>query len=255
MRTVLVSGSFDDLRSHHIRLLEEASKLGDLHVLLWSDKWIGQPKFAEAERLYLVDAIRYVRTVRIVNHPLEVGTLQPDIWVADGSPATVCPATGVDSRVLTDRDLAGFPVPAPARTPPGRKKVIVTGCYDWFHSGHVRFCEEVSQLGDLYVCIGSDSNVELLKGPGHPLFKQEERRYVVGSVRYVKECRVTTGTGWMDAEPEVYKIQPDIYAVNEDGDKPEKREFCAKHGLQYVILKRTPKEGLAKRSSTKLRGF
>lgn len=78
---------------------------------------------------------------------------------------------------------------------------------------------------------------------------------MVGSVRYVKECRVTTGTGWMDAEPEVYKIQPDIYAVNEDGDKPEKREFCAKHGLQYVILKRTPKEGLAKRSSTKLRGF
>jgi cytidyltransferase-like protein len=255
MKTVIVSGSFDDLRSRHIRLLEEASKLGDLHVLLWSDPLVGQPKFADAERRYLVDAIRYVRSVRIVNKPLDVGALKPDLWVTDGSLSTACPTTGVACCVLTDKDLAGFPVHVPAQASPGRKKVIVTGCYDWFHSGHVRFCEEVSQLGDLYVCIGSDANVALLKGPGHPLYKQEERRYVVGSVRYVKECRVTTGTGWMDAEPEIHRIKPDLYAVNEDGDKPEKREFCRRHGIQYVILKRTPKEGLTKRSSTDLRGY
>ena len=30
----------------------------------------------------------------------------------------------------------------------------MTGCYDWFHSGHVRFFEEVSELGDLYVVAG-----------------------------------------------------------------------------------------------------
>ena len=140
-------------------------------------------------------------------------------------------------------------------TTPGRKKVIATGCYDWFHSGHVRFCEEVSELGDLYVVVGSDTNVALLKGAGHPLLKQEERRYVVGSVRYVKQCLISTGSGWMDAEPEVHRIKPDIYAVNEDGDKPEKREFCKQHGLEYVVLKRTPKEGLTRRTSTNLRGF
>ena len=46
-----------------------------------------------------------------------------------------------------------------------------------------------------------------------------------------------------------------MYAVNEDGDKPEKREFCEAHGMQYVVLKRTPKEGLPRRQSTDLRGF
>jgi hypothetical protein len=46
-----------------------------------------------------------------------------------------------------------------------------------------------------------------------------------------------------------------MYAVNEDGDKPEKRAYCAGHGLEYVILKRTPKEGLPRRESTHLRGF
>jgi cytidyltransferase-like protein len=255
MKQVIISGCFDDLRSRHIRLLEEASKLGELHVLLWSDKLAGNPKFLETERHYLVDAIRYVRSVRLVNDPLDTGNIKPDLWVLDGTAATTSPQQNVATRTLTAADLAGFPVPPPMLTPQGRKKVIVTGCYDWFHSGHVRFCEEVSALGDLYVCIGSDANVELLKGPGHPLFQQDERRYVVGSVRYVKECLINTGTGWMDAEPEVYKIKPDIYAVNEDGDKPEKREFCKKHNLEYVILKRTPKEGLTKRSSTDLRGF
>ena len=37
MSNVVVSGSFDDLRSPHIRFLEEAAKRGDLHVQLWSD--------------------------------------------------------------------------------------------------------------------------------------------------------------------------------------------------------------------------
>jgi hypothetical protein len=59
----------------------------------------------------------------------------------------------------------------------------------------------------------------------------------------------------MDAEPEIALIQPDVYAVNEDGDIPEKREFCRAHGLEYVVLKRTPKEGLPRRQSTDLRGF
>jgi hypothetical protein len=41
----------------------------------------------------------------------------------------------------------------------------------------------------------------------------------------------------------------------EDGDKPEKRDFCQVHGIEYRVLKRIPKEGLTPRSSTVLRGF
>ena len=32
MKKVVVVGSFDDLRSRHVRLLERASELGDVHV-------------------------------------------------------------------------------------------------------------------------------------------------------------------------------------------------------------------------------
>jgi cytidyltransferase-like protein len=131
----------------------------------------------------------------------------------------------------------------------------VTGCYDWVHSGHVRFFEEVSAYGDLYVVLGHDANLRLLKGPGHPLFPQDERRYVVGSIRYVTQALVATGHGWLDAEPEIQRLKPHIYAVNEDGDKGGKREYCAKAGLEYLVLKRTPAPGLPARTSTDLRGF
>jgi hypothetical protein len=78
---------------------------------------------------------------------------------------------------------------------------------------------------------------------------------MVGAVRHVKQALISTGHGWMDAEPEFDRIRPGVYAVNEDSDVPEKREFCKKHNLQYVVLKRIPEEGFAQRSSTNLRGF
>jgi hypothetical protein len=59
----------------------------------------------------------------------------------------------------------------------------------------------------------------------------------------------------MDAEPEFARIRPDMYAANEDGDKPEKRAFCEQQGIEYVVLKRLPKPGLPKRESTALLGF
>ena len=143
----------------------------------------------------------------------------------------------------------------PEAEPSSRKKVLVTGCYDWFHTGHVRFFEEVSELGDLYAVVGHDANIRLLKGEGHPMFDERQRQYMVGSIRYVTEALVSTGHGWLDAEPEIERIRPDIYAVNEDGDKAEKRQYCEKHSIEYVVLKRVPKEGLPRRESTNLRGF
>lgn len=44
-------------------------------------------------------------------------------------------------------------------------------------------------------------------------------------------------------------------AVNEDGDKGGKREFCQKLGIEYLVLKRSPAPGLPARSSTELRAL
>jgi len=267
---VVVSGAFDDLRARHLRFLEEAARRGPLTVLLWPDELCHRhtgkpPQFPLAERSYLLKAVRYVS--QVVHSPASAGINSlpgveqlPQIWVdweADASTArrTYCARHGIDYQVLSSTQLTGFPCPAGAHATLGRKKVIVTGCYDWFHSGHVRFFEEVSAYGDLYAIVGHDANIRLLKGAGHPLVPEDERRYMVGSVRFVHQALISSGQGWLDAEPEIQKIQPDIYAVNEDGDRGGKREFCESHGIQYLVLKRTPAPGLPARSSTHLRGF
>jgi cytidyltransferase-like protein len=186
--------------------------------------------------------------------------LNADLWAdygATASPARekFCRDKKIVYRHFTPDDLAGFPQTAPPPSASGRKKVVVTGSYDWFHSGHVRFFEEVSAYGDLHVVVGHDANIRLLKGDGHPLVPQEERRYVVGSIKFVKEALISTGHGWLDADPEIKQLKPDIYAVNEDGDKGGKREYCQQARIEYLVLKRKPSPGLPERSSTNLRGF
>lgn len=270
-KQVIVSGGFDDLRSRDLRFLQEAAKLGEVTVLLWPDKalqrFTGQaPKFPLVERLYLLNAIRYVSRVipadaaiRTDRLPAGIG-VRADLW-ADRAPGAgperekYCRERNLVYRVFAADELNGFPEPPPSPPAPGRKKAVVTGCYDWFHSGHVRFFEEVSTCGDLYVIVGHDANIRLLKGEGHPLLPQEERRYFVGSVKYVKQALISSGDGWLDADPEIQKLKPDIYAVNEEGDQGGKREYCQKHGIEYLVLRRTPAPGLPSRSSTDLRGF
>ncbi len=264
---VTVTGSFDDLHSRHVRFLEEAAKLGEVTVLLWSDEAVraltgNAPKFPLSERLYYVQALRYVTQAVGAGADARgaVAASHPDVWVVDkaddsAEKAAWCAQHGIGYRVITNEALRGFPLSDLATMPSTQPKVIVTGCYDWLHSGHVRFFEEVATYGDLYVAVGNDANVTHLKGPGHPLFSQDERRYMVQAIRYVHQALMTSGMGWMDAEPEIAWLKPEMYAVNEDGDKPEKRAFCASHGLQYIVLKRAPKEGLPRRESTQLRGF
>lgn len=270
-RPVLVVGAFDNLRYRDVRLFDEASRLGPVTVLLLTDEAIqartgSLPKFPWSERLYLVQAMRFVSQVLPLTalrsrHILSAtAAAPPRLWL-DGESSEnearrqLSVESGLEYRVIPLSQPGEFPEPPGSAACSKRKRIIVTGCYDWLHSGHVRFFEEVSGYGDLYVIVGHDANIRLLKGEGHPLLPQEERRYMAGAIRYVTQALVSTGNGWLDAEPEIQRLRPDIYAVNEDGDRGGKREYCSKVGLEYLVLKRVPAPGLPSRSSTELRGF
>jgi cytidyltransferase-like protein len=270
-KMVAILGAFDDPCSRHVRLFEEAARLGQVTVLLWPDETIRahagkNPKFSLAERLYFLRALRFVTQVIPLSGPVSpdslpaIANFRPSAWADEETSASdlrrkFCRDHGLQYQVFSPQELGGFPEQPSQPTRADRKKVIVTGCYDWLHSGHVRFFEEVSSYGDLYVIVGHDANIRLLKGEGHPMLSQEERRYMAGSIRYVTQALVSSGEGWLDADPEIRKLKPDIYAVNEDGDRGGKREYCAKMGIEYLVLKRIPAPGLPQRSSTDLRGF
>ncbi|MBT3397438.1 adenylyltransferase/cytidyltransferase family protein [archaeon] len=132
------------------------------------------------------------------------------------------------------------------------KKVLVSGCFDLLHAGHVEFLNQASRYGDLYVIVGTDSNIELLKGI-KPTYKEKERLFLLKNLSSVKEAILASGTGVLDFTENLKEIKPEIFIVNEDGNSPEKRKLCESLGIEYIVLMRVPHEGLSKRSSTELR--
>ncbi len=254
--------------------------MGRVHVALWSDGLVEAvtgrpPAHPVAERRYLLAALRCVDRVDVVDAPIGPAVrpgpppLPSEAWVVPPwedaeRAAAACAASGVVCHGLAATELAGFPpfagehreaVGAVPTSAAGRRKVVVTGSFDWLHSGHVRFFEEAAGFGDLHVIVGHDANIALLKGPGHPLFPEDERRYMVQAIRFVHRALITSGSGWLDGAPEITQLKPDLYIVNEDGDQPEKRAFCRELGIDYVVLARHPAPGLPPRRSTELRGF
>jgi cytidyltransferase-like protein len=132
------------------------------------------------------------------------------------------------------------------------KKVLVSGCFDLLHSGHIAFFQEVASYGDLYVALGSDKTIYDLKGRT-PINNEEERLFMVKSVKCVKDAFISKGSGMLDFLGEFEELKPDRFIVNEDGHMPVKQEMCENYGIEYIVLHREPHGDLTPRSSTVLR--
>lgn len=132
------------------------------------------------------------------------------------------------------------------------RKVFVSGCYDLLHSGHVEFFRQAASYGDLYVGIGSDQTILHYKHH-KSVYSEQERLFMVKSIRYVKDAYINAGDGIMDFVPTLDIVKPDVFVVNSDGGNEDKRKLCESLGIEYVVLERTPQEGLAARSSTELK--
>ena len=121
MKNVAVVGAFDELKSRDVRLLQAAAELGKVQVLLPADKTIRSldgrdPKFPQKERRYLMQAIRYVSDVQLVQGLQSGDSLpsgefqQPDIWVVGQAEdnqikRNEAAARGVVYKVINDDDL------------------------------------------------------------------------------------------------------------------------------------------------------
>lgn len=128
-------------------------------------------------------------------------------------------------------------------------KVMVSGCFDLLHAGHIAFLREAAGYGELYVRAGADANIRLLKGH-EPMFSEQERVYVLNSLKFVRDAAVATGSGMLDFLPDLDLIKPDFFVVNHDGHNMDKQRECEKRGIEYRVLDRIPAENFPARSST-----
>ena len=68
-----------------------------------------------------------------------------------------------------------------------KKKVVFTnGCFDLIHAGHVDYLTKARELGDvLLVGLNSDSSVRRIKGNKRPILQEEERAFIISSLKPV----------------------------------------------------------------------
>ncbi|NQU04000.1 MAG: D-glycero-beta-D-manno-heptose 1-phosphate adenylyltransferase [Syntrophaceae bacterium] len=68
----------------------------------------------------------------------------------------------------------------------GKRIVFTNGCFDILHAGHVHYLNEARKFGDvLVVGLNSDRSVRSIKGDLRPVVSQDERAYVVVSLKAV----------------------------------------------------------------------
>ena len=68
----------------------------------------------------------------------------------------------------------------------GKRVVFTNGCFDVLHPGHTRYLAEARRLGDvLLVAVNSDRSVGALKGPGRPIFPENERAEILAALEAV----------------------------------------------------------------------
>jgi len=117
----------------------------------------------------------------------------------------------------------------------GRRIVFTNGAFDIVHVGHLRSLQGAKALGDhLIVGVNSDASVRRAKGPGRPIFPQEERVEILAALECVDSVVVFE-------EPTADRIleclQPHIHAKGPDytGGAPEKATVGAFGGRLAIV--------------------
>lgn len=113
-------------------------------------------------------------------------------------------------------------------------KVMVNGTFDIIHRGHLMMLQHAKSLGDhLLVAIDTDQRVAELKGPTRPINNQDDRRYMLESLKCVNTVY------FFDSKEELIEImkeyQPDVYVKGSDWkhDKGSTAEQYCKQVIYY----------------------
>lgn len=116
-----------------------------------------------------------------------------------------------DEGVVAEERLAALLDHARAR---GERVVMTNGCFDILHSGHVRYLEAASRLGErLVVAVNDDASVKRLKGASRPRNALPDRMRVLAAL-----ASVDWVVPFSEDTPQrlIERLQPDVLVKGGD---------------------------------------
>jgi rfaE bifunctional protein nucleotidyltransferase chain/domain len=98
------------------------------------------------------------------------------------------------------------------------KKILVGGCFDILHSGHIHFLSSAKKIGGtLVVLLESDEKIKAIKGNERPVNAQKERAYLLSALADVDYIILLPHfTNDQEYEKLISIIQPDYFAITKD---------------------------------------
>jgi len=122
--------------------------------------------------------------------------------------------------------------------------VLVGGCFDILHLGHVTFLEEAKKLGkNLVILLESDETIKRLKGENRPINRQIDRAEMLTKLKTVDYVvmlpELKSNQDYIDL---IKKISPKIIAISGGDEKIElKKQEAEMVGAKLVeVTKRIP---------------
>ena len=116
----------------------------------------------------------------------------------------------------------------------GKSLVFTNGCFDILHRGHADYLAFARSQGDaLVVGLNSDQSVRRLKGPTRPVNPEQDRAYVLGSLRAVDFVVI-----FDEDEPRdlISQILPDVLVKGKDwAHFVSGRDIVEAHGGRVVL--------------------
>lgn len=98
-----------------------------------------------------------------------------------------------------------------------KKIVLVGGCFDLLHFGHISFLKEAKSHGDrLVVALESDESVKKMKGDARPIHSQAQRKEMLEALLFVDEViSLPPMHGDRDYFEMVRDVKPSVIAITE----------------------------------------
>ncbi|KKR88386.1 MAG: Glycerol-3-phosphate cytidyltransferase TagD [Candidatus Gottesmanbacteria bacterium GW2011_GWA2_41_12] len=117
--------------------------------------------------------------------------------------------------------------------------ILVGGCFDILHFGHIKFLENAKKYGDkIIIALESDKRVRKLKGENRPFHKQTERAEILANLTLVDYIiMLPSFSKDSDYKRLVETIRPEVIATTA-GDQylKQKKKQAEKVGAKVVTV-------------------